>query len=520
VAFTVEAEGTLAGQVDTEKIQRVLLNLLSNAFKFTPDGGRIRCRVGREDGPVPRARIEVADSGPGIAAENRDVVFDRFRQLEGGATRRHGGTGLGLAIARDFVTLHGGTIAIDRAPEGGALFTVVLPLEAPEGATISAGLVDKAPGPAPAPAERVEGAAPAPLAGDPGHPLVLIIEDNPEMNRFIRQTLASEYRTDFALNGADGLRKALETRPDLIVSDVMMPEMSGDALLREVRARAELADTPLLLLSAKADEELRVRLLREGANDYVMKPFAVEELRARVGNLVAARRLAAQLERSNKELESFSYSVSHDLRAPLRAIDGFSAALLEDHGSSLPEEGQRLLGAVRDEAKRMGRLIDDLLEFSRLGRKELETAPVDLGSLARTVVAELRRADPERQVEVTIAELPGVRGDLALLRQVLTNLIGNAFKFTRHRPDAKIEIGARRDGTELVYYVRDNGAGFDMRYAHNLFGVFQRLHATEEFEGTGVGLALVQRIVQRHGGRVWGEGRVNEGATFSFTVGA
>ncbi|HYR31611.1 MAG TPA: ATP-binding protein [Gemmatimonadales bacterium] len=223
---------------------------------------------------------------------------------------------------------------------------------------------------------------------------------------------------------------------------------------------------------------------------------------------------------AEQELESFSYSVSHDLRAPLRVIDGFSLALLEDHGPSLPAEGQDLLGRVRQQAQRMAQLIEGLLQFSRLGRKPLEVAPVDLAALAQTVAQELQQANPDRAVEIKVSGVPPAMGDRGLLRQVLRNLIGNAFKFTRRRPNARIEVGSREDNGERVYYVRDNGAGFDMRYASRLFGVFQRLHPADEFEGIGVELALVQRIINRHGGRVWGEGRVNEGATFSFTLGA
>jgi len=222
---------------------------------------------------------------------------------------------------------------------------------------------------------------------------------------------------------------------------------------------------------------------------------------------------------AEQELESFSYSVSHDLRAPLRVIDGFSLALLEDHGKSLPREGQDLLTRVRQQAQRMAQLIEGLLQFSRLGRKPLDVASVDLAALAQTVAQELQQANPDRVVEVKVSGIPPAMGDRGLLRQVLTNLIGNAFKFTRQRPDAQVEIGSRDDDGECVYYVRDNGAGFDMRYASKLFGVFQRLHPAADFEGTGVGLALVQRIVHRHGGRVWGEGRENEGATFHFTLG-
>jgi signal transduction histidine kinase len=227
-----------------------------------------------------------------------------------------------------------------------------------------------------------------------------------------------------------------------------------------------------------------------------------------------------KLQEANQEMESFSYSVSHDLRAPLRAIDGFSRVLLHDFAAALDPEARRLLETVRQNAQRMGQLIDDLLAFSRVGRRELVRVPVDLTALARTVVEELRHEEPGRAVEVELGTLPTVTADRTMMRQLLVNLIGNAWKFTRRQPDARIEIGTRSEGAETVCYVRDNGAGFDMQYAAKLFGVFERLHRQDEFEGTGVGLALVRRILARHGGRVWGEGKVGEGATFYFTVGA
>lgn len=226
------------------------------------------------------------------------------------------------------------------------------------------------------------------------------------------------------------------------------------------------------------------------------------------------------LEGTNAELESFSYSVSHDLRAPLRAIHGFARILLEDHNAKLDPEAQRLLGVIDQNTRRMGQLIDDLLAFSRLGRKELASARVDMTELARLVADELRRGEGERdgQLEIHIDSLLPARGDRALLRQILSNLLQNAVKFTRGRPNARIEVGSRPDGKERVYYVKDNGAGFDPRYVDKLFGVFQRLHSTEQFDGTGVGLAIVKRIVQRHGGHVWAEGEVDRGATFYFTL--
>lgn len=224
------------------------------------------------------------------------------------------------------------------------------------------------------------------------------------------------------------------------------------------------------------------------------------------------------LRETNAELEAFSYSVSHDLRAPLRAIHGFARILLEDHGTELQPEAKRVLGVIDENTRRMGQLIDDLLSFSRLGRKGLETARVDMTELVRMVADEVRKTAGDRPLEIKIGPLPPARGDRDMLRQAVTNLLDNAAKFTRRRAPGLVEVGHRADGAETVYYVKDNGAGFDPRYAGKLFGVFQRLHRAEEFEGTGVGLAIVQRIVQRHGGRVWAEGKLDGGATFFFTL--
>jgi light-regulated signal transduction histidine kinase (bacteriophytochrome) len=225
-----------------------------------------------------------------------------------------------------------------------------------------------------------------------------------------------------------------------------------------------------------------------------------------------------QLETANRELEAFSYSVSHDLRAPLRAVDGFSQAVIEDFGEQLPAEGRRQLQTIRYSAQRMGALIDDLLTFSRLSRQALAKRRVETGPLVRAALAELGSPWSDRRVEIRLAELPPCQGDPALLRQVWLNLLGNALKYSRKRDPAVIEIGIDHRSDQAAYFVRDNGTGFDMKYADKLFGVFQRLHRMEDYEGTGVGLATVQRIIHRHGGRVWAEAAVEQGATFFFTL--
>jgi len=237
-----------------------------------------------------------------------------------------------------------------------------------------------------------------------------------------------------------------------------------------------------------------------------------EELEERVSERTA------ELTAANKELEAFSYSVSHDLRAPLRAIIGYSQLVLEDYAVRLDTEGQRLLGVIAAEALRMSQLIDDLLTFSGLGRQRVQMTDVDMTALALSAFQSLIATHLPKAPELNIKTLPPARGDSAMLRQVFVNLLDNAIKFSRVRKDATIEIGGSCDQDQNVYYVKDNGVGFDEKYIAKLFGVFQRLHAEEEFAGTGVGLALVQRIILRHGGKVWAESKLGEGATFYFAI--
>jgi PAS domain S-box-containing protein len=237
-----------------------------------------------------------------------------------------------------------------------------------------------------------------------------------------------------------------------------------------------------------------------------------EELEQRV------QQRTAQLEATNEELESFSYSVSHDLRAPLRSINGFSEALLEDYGDRLEDEGRDYLGRVKAASERMGHLIDGLLELSRVTRSKMSRERIDLSALAMSVIQELKQRHPERQVEIVIENGLVAEGNERLLRVALENLLSNAWKFTGNQPHARIEFGSAEHESASVYFVRDNGSGFDMAYSDKLFGAFQRLHKVSEFPGTGIGLATVQRIIRRHGGSVWGEGAVGQGATFYFTL--
>jgi light-regulated signal transduction histidine kinase (bacteriophytochrome) len=293
-----------------------------------------------------------------------------------------------------------------------------------------------------------------------------------------------------------------------------------------IRRRKNGMDFPVsLTISPLFDAQGRVIGASKIARDITQQKRAEEALHDRDHALTMANDELTQqkvgLAEANKELQSFSYSVSHDLRAPLRTIDAYVRIVEEDHGPGLNEEVRRCLGIIRKAAGQAGELIDDLLEFSRLGRVGMDFRPTKMTEIVREVVEDLTLMHEGRIIDLSIGDLPPCHGDWRLLKMVWGNLLANAFKFTRYSAPAQIEVGWLPDDRQAdasVYYVKDNGVGFDMKYVHKLFGVFQRLHLKDEFEGTGVGLAIVQRIVQRHGGRVWAEGKVDGGATFYFSL--
>ncbi|MDB5336657.1 MAG: multi-sensor signal transduction histidine kinase, partial [Planctomycetaceae bacterium] len=318
-------------------------------------------------------------------------------------------------------------------------------------------------------------------------------------------------------------------------SDTQIAALGQQA--RDLAASVETVREETLLQSDSEINALtqQARDVALSAEQAEMNTLIADQLAQKVNEELEQRVLerTEQLEAANKELESFCYSVSHDLRAPLRAIDGFSRIVLEDYADPLPDEAKAYLKLVRDNTRQMGQLVDDLLAFSRLGRLALNKRIIDPNQMVRLCLAEMKTEQEGRQLEIIIDDLPDCEADPTLLKQVWTNLLSNALKYTSKRQGVQIAIGCRtqlRTSTnghatgpsvadnETVYFVKDNGAGFDMKYADKLFGVFQRLHRAADYDGTGVGLAIVQRIINRHGGRVWGEAQVNQGATFSFTL--
>ncbi|MDR3671185.1 MAG: ATP-binding protein [Holophaga sp.] len=659
IAFTVDSPGSLPAQVDPEKVRRILANLLANAFKFTPAAGRIQVRLAADGG---QATLEVADSGPGIPEDKREFVFDRFRQIQAGPGRAKGGTGLGLAIVKEFCALHGGKVALAESAAGGALFRVSLPLQAEGGPAAADG-----PGEVEVPElhhwapNRDLGALPGPNAAAAR---VLVVEDNGDMRDFLAQVLARAYQVETAVDGADGLAKALANPPDLVVSDVMMPGMTGDRLVQELRDRPETQDIPVVLLTAKADEALRVRMLRLGVGDYLFKPFSFDELLARVGALLEDRkkgriarvvqesrfqamfdqaavgmaqvaldgrvlranrrmgdllgygpeelaqyrfqeltdpadldgdleqlntlirgrtasftrekpyrrkdgsvtwvnrtislardpvsesdylilvaedinarkqaeldllRLQGNLERrvlartadlqaANHELDAFAYSVSHDLRAPLRAMAGYSQALLEDFGDQVAAGARDYLDRIILAGRKMSELIDGILALSRSTQGGVTRDCVDLSALARRALEDQARNEPHRRVEWSVE--PGLQAfcDGPMVEAVMVNLVGNAWKYTGRTEHPAIQVCRGELEGLQGFCVKDNGAGFDMAYADHLFQPFQRLHRQDEFPGLGIGLATVHRIVRRHGGEIRAQSRPGGGAVFCFTL--
>lgn len=369
-------------------------------------------------------------------------------------------------------------------------------------------------------------------------PIVLIVDDSPEYLSLHGSALASTCTVRVASSGRRALQLAAQDPvPDLVLLDVLMPDMNGHAVLAALRSDPRTREMPAIFVTSLDDEGEETAALSHGAADYIVKPAPAQVVRARVHTQIELKRtrdelrlrndaLQEEVERGGRlqhalhetiaELEAFSYSVSHDLRAPLTAIGSFAESVNETEGSRLSPQGRHRLDRVVEGARRMSTMIDDILACTKIDRAGMRCAPVDLNEIAAEVVEQLGSLHPA--TSVVIAPLPTLQGDPTMLRQVLANLVGNALKFSSRNPAARVEIQAQESDGATEILVRDNGAGFDAAYAHKLFGLFQRLHTTGEFPGTGVGLAIVKRLVARHGGRVRAESVPGGWTTFAFSL--
>ncbi len=542
---------TLA-EVDGGKVQRVFMNLLSNAFKYSPNDSVVRLTL-TEDGD--HLTLTVEDAGPGIPPELREEIFERFQQGDKETQRRYGGTGLGLSIVKEFVEMHGGTITVGESAAGGAQFRVRLPRRAPGGVEIGNSLwtgTDEvlerlANSPARDHSEEEPSWVPAHPERTP-RPDILVVEDNRDMREFICRVLAQDGSTRTAEDGLAALEAIKERVPDLILTDMMMPHMTGDELLATLRQDDHLRDVPVILLTAKADDEMKLNLLIEGAQDYVMKPFGIDELRARVRNqlqtkltrdalrraldsrsedlsvmveeLAAARSVA---ETANAAKDDFLAVLSHELRTPLTPALAAVSALIRMPAAD-PAELRESLELICRNIELEARLVDDLLDVTRItrGKLRIHSTPVDVHTVLRDALAmtqaELR--GKELTIVVDLAEgRPLVRGDAARLAQVFSNLLTNAVKFTPR--GGHVRVHSLLTDAIVRVEVTDDGIGVPVEMQPKIFEPFRQGHAgtTQRFGGLGLGLSVAKGLVEAHGGtiNVRSSGH-NQGAAFSVEL--
>ncbi|HEY1239437.1 MAG TPA: ATP-binding protein [Bryobacteraceae bacterium] len=524
--------------VDREMWEKIVLNLLSNAFKFTLNG-KVTVRLECNDS---EAALSVSDTGVGIQEAELPHIFERFHRIEGAMGRTYEGTGIGLALVQELIHLHGGTVTVASVIGKGTTFTVRIPLGKEHLPPDRVRLV----GAEPLSASRVEGyveeawgwlagvhdekPAPAAIAqiGE-RNARVLLADDNADMRDYVRRLLNGYVHVNAVSNGQEALSSALSDPPDLILSDVMMPVLDGFALLRELRAHPETSTIPVILLSARAGEESRVEGISAGADDYLVKPFSAQELIARVATHVnmARQRQAAmenlrqretELRRANEDLTQFAYSATHDLKEPLRNVSIYSQLLLRKLGATADTETQQYLNSLLHEAERMAMLLRDLLTYTQVATDASLSPWSDAGVALKKAVEDLQQAIAESHAEIIADSLPALAVAEVHLHQLLQNLIGNAIKYRDPVKPPRVRVAAIRQDSYWRFVVEDNGIGIAPEYHKRIFGLFKRLHSPSRYSGTGIGLALVKRIVELYGGQVWVESEPGNGAAFFFTL--
>ncbi|OLN32005.1 response regulator [Desulfosporosinus metallidurans] len=349
-------------------------------------------------------------------------------------------------------------------------------------------------------------------------PEILLVDDTPEhIETAVTVLRENNFRVRIATKGSTAFKLIEQHQPDLILLDVYMPEMDGFEICRIIKTESDFSSIPIIFLTSSNDAESIKKGFDLGAQDYVVKPFNTSELLARVHTHIKLKKQTESLLKANHELDSFCYTVAHDLKAPLLSLSKLTEYLDLDYSDRLNNEGRELIDNIQDKSKEIIQLVDHLLELSRMSEMPMNIEPINLEQLFWEVYAELIKLEPQRDVKFTIQHLPTIQGDSVMIKLLVMNVLSNALKYTRNRKEASIEATAMENEAEFIISIKDNGAGFDMRYASRLFSVFQRLHSQNEFEGSGVGLAIVQKILKRHHGLAWMTGKVDEGATFYFS---
>lgn len=533
IAVAVKATGEAMAEVDGDKLQRVFMNLLSNAFKYAPDGSTVRINLTAD---AESLTLTVEDAGPGVPVELREEIFERFQQGDRETQRRYGGTGLGLSIVKEFVEMHRGSIVVGESSLGGALFRVQLPRRAPADTVVGTSpwfqsdtVLQRL---ANTPAVQQPATADAPPAQERGARAdILVVEDNRDMRDFICRVLESDAETRAVENGRVALEAMTERVPDLVLTDMMMPEMTGDELLTELRRSERLRDVPVVLLTAKADDELKFNLLQDGAQDYVMKPFSVDELRARVRNQLQTKRardvlqrtldtrsqdLAAMVtelararaaaESANSAKDNFLAILSHELRTPLTPALAATSALISTPPDD-PSVLQEFLAIIRRNIELEARLVDDLLDVTRISRDKLpiQPAPVELHSSLRDALSMAAPVLQEKEIAAVVdlaAGNPTIHGDAARLAQIFSNLLTNAAKFTPE--GGQVILRSELVGPSVRVTVKDTGIGISAELLPHIFEPFRQGEAAKarRFGGLGLGLSIAKGLVDAHGGTI------------------
>jgi signal transduction histidine kinase len=555
INFHLTAPDHLTVQVDDEKIQNILMNIFSNALKYVQNGGRVECLVKKDN---LTATIEISDNGPGIPREQRKSIFDRFKQGDGSLTRLVGGTGLGLSIVKDFVELHNGRVEVTETPGGGTTLTINIPLLAPLETEVKKtesinpsqhGVVQLT--------EENSNQHVTLKSLNPGLPFAIVVEDNPDMREFIFNTLKEEFQVITASNGEDGLEKIFRLKPDVILTDVMMPKMSGDKMVEEIRKNPDFNSTSIILLTAKIDDDLKIKLLGDGCQDYLSKPFSRKELLLRTRNLVVMKKstelLSSELSLKSNDIYELSRELSLRKRELQNSLDVTSVALEQAEKAS--EMKNRLLTTIShelktplttlilnaelvrrkekilhsainikrilDSSKRLLELIENLLDYADLesGKLTINEALVDPEDIINKVSEEVREFLQLKNLilEVQTSSIRPIHVDPRLVHIILHNLLTNAIKYTA---EGIVSINVAVEPKQLILSVSDTGAGISKENLTRIFEPFEQLESIRHkgLSGVGLGLSFVKGVIDALDGKCEVHSELGKGSVFTVTI--